>query len=108
MAKKWIITKEFDLIAGDVDMHKQLHSNASNIIGGGKFEYDSQNKIFWFWGNSTGFGRCSLEDVEKARKNVIRPSLDCKWMFSDRIMQHDPRTGGKHNEWIEIGKHENI
>lgn len=118
MAKKWIITKEHELRIGDVAFHGNLvnpdydgdKDKPTNILGGGKWMFvqaeNSTDKktTLWLWGMSMDFGVCKLEDVIKAKQENYRSSLNCRWMFSDRLEFDKESPSFNQPKWIEITK----
>jgi hypothetical protein len=91
MAKKWIINKNsdrtrYDFRIGNVEFHRELaEREIENVIGGGHWHLDKENKILYLYGKSEDFGRISIEQLRDAKQNAFySPRLeDFKWIFSD-------------------------
>lgn len=55
--KKFIITKQGDLILGDVCYHRDLlPSNQYSCYGGGFWEVDNEKRVLYLSGSSSDFG----------------------------------------------------
>jgi len=75
MARKWIIDDEY-LILGDVELHEDLVSKGrdrNKVRGGGRWHFDRQANIMYFWGKSIDFGQATKEDFDKVYK---QPSVE--------------------------------
>lgn len=68
------------LIMGKVDFHKRLALDKTMVRGGGWFTYNDEDKSFTFWGDSSDFGRASLENVKAAVENDK--------VFTNRYLTH--------------------
>lgn len=72
------------LIISKCTFHKELVINSDKVKGGGWFEFDRENKVFTFYGDSYDFGEATLEDIIECvnNKNIYRnPALYSR--FSD-------------------------
>ena len=85
---KWII-EEFDcslnFVLGNVALHKKLKSRqgGTRVLGGGYYEIDNERKTLKLYGGSIDFGKCTLDQVRKAKEEEFRQSLlDLEWFFS--------------------------
>lgn len=61
------IIEDGALIIGNVKFHKELALDKDKVKGGGWW-YQNEN-TFTFHGDSTDFGRASVEDIKKAIKD---------------------------------------
>jgi hypothetical protein len=75
MARKWIINDE-DLILGDVEFHEELvckGRDKEKTVGGGRWHYDRDANIIYFWGKSVDFGQATEKEFINAFK---QPSVE--------------------------------
>src|SRR5574343_607130 len=57
------------LILAKCTFHKQLATDPSKVKGGGWWILDRENSVFLLHGDSTDFGRASLEDIRHCVSN---------------------------------------
>lgn len=72
MAKKFIINDD-DLIIGNVEFHKELLCKTrerNKTVGGGKWNFDREKNIIYFWGKSTDFGQVTRKQFEDSFKQT--------------------------------------
>ena len=62
------IVEDNNLILSKVTFHKDMAIDKEKVVGGGWFDYDNETKTFKFFGDSTDFGKASLEDVKACVK----------------------------------------
>lgn len=79
MAKKWVIN-DGELIIGNTEFHYQLLNDKRiklTTIGGGRWEWDRQTNIFYFYGKSEDFGRVTIEQFKEAfNKSMVSPHIE--------------------------------
>lgn len=88
MAQKFIINDN-EIILGDVEFHKELivdQQKHKQTIGGGRWFWDEDGKIVYFYSSSTDFGQVTKEQFESAFANsILSPCWDeCKIVFSQK------------------------
>jgi hypothetical protein len=66
MAKKFILTKDYEIRLGHVDFHKELHKDPTQILGGGWWEWVLGTEAMLFYGKSEDFGPVKVDDLKKA------------------------------------------
>ena len=59
------IVEDDCLILAKCTYHKQLARDKENVVGGGWFEYDSENNVFILSKTSGDFGKAKFEDIKK-------------------------------------------
>lgn len=64
--KKYVITKENEVIIGHVDFHRDLRTSRSEIMSGGYWYYDRAQNNIYFYGSSEEFGAATLEQLEES------------------------------------------
>lgn len=60
------IIEDGNLIISKCTYHYQLATNKNNVKGGGWYEFDFNEKVFTFYGESSDFGIADIEDIKKA------------------------------------------
>lgn len=72
--QKWIIN-DGDLILGRVELHEELVGSREKgkTVGGGRWHYDRDNNIIYFYGASIDFGQVTEEQFNEAWK---QPSVE--------------------------------
>jgi len=89
MAQKFIITDDtaISFRMGNVEMHVDLKPKDTSIkvISGGKFHIDRENNIFWVYGQSYDFGKATIEQIRKTKKeSYLSPAIESlEWRFVD-------------------------
>lgn len=88
MAHKYIL-HDGQLIFGNVEYHYELIGllrQREKVEGGGRFHWDAEKKVVYFYGSSTDFGAVTKERFFEAWENsLISPAWDdCKIIFSAR------------------------
>lgn len=84
---KWIIENN-QVKIGKCTFHKEMCEDKSNVIGGGWYHIDLDNKILWLYCKSEEFGSVSFEDIFKAKPNgphrrtLSKIFTDFEWRFS--------------------------
>lgn len=89
MAQKYIIN-DGEIIMGNVEFHFELigkHRDRAKTIGGGRWQWDRQNKKVCFYGNSFDFGAVTKEQFQEAiHKSMISPFMeDCRFYFTNAL-----------------------
>lgn len=97
MALKWVINDEC-LIFGNVEFHEDLigqGSDKNKTVGGGRWHYDRQTNIMYFWGSSVDFGQVTEEEFINAFK---QPSVELativfslKLDFNDVLKEYEEK-----------------
>lgn len=80
MSNPKFIIQDGNLIIGRCMFHKQLSTNTKNVIGGGWYDHNKEDKKFTLFGTSFDFGTASIEDI----KNCIELGN----VYLSRVAEH--------------------
>lgn len=86
MASKWIINDGY-LIIGDVEFHVDLVCKGRDkhkTIGGGRWNYDREANVIYFYGISIEFGQVTEEEFNNAFK---QPSVEQATIFFSNSLE---------------------
>jgi len=82
---KYII-ENGNLIISKVDFHKDIATNPKDVIGGGWFDMDYDNKHIRFHGLSTDFGHLTKEQVQKCvTENKVYSNPSCSFSLAPKF-----------------------
>ena len=83
---KFIVTDDFDLQGGYVMFHsdilpKEKRYKSNSCLGGGFFTIDENSKEIHLYGESSDYGKCNKETLQKAIKNHGNNFKSDLWMI---------------------------
>lgn len=81
---KFIVTEDY-LIIGYVEMHKDLASEGMEVLGGGWWHLDKENKNLYLYGQSFDYGRTNINKIRQIKESgLYAPSMNnFNWIFSE-------------------------
>ncbi len=85
------VIEDGNLIIQKCTYHKQIVTDPTKVRGGGWFRYDNDNRRFIFHGESTDFGRASIEDIRKCvqEKRVFSNKSCIRNLAEDHTFAYD-------------------
>ena len=71
MAKKFIILDGEIRISPNVETHRELVKDGTEVQGGGEWFCNPEQKKCYLYGKSIDYGQAKKEDIEKALKDCF-------------------------------------